>query len=86
MLDLRSNKLSGKIPPEVATLANLTVLFLLENQLTGDIPPELANLTKLTRLFLKGNQLTGCIPAALQYIERHDLFNLGGLPICTGPT
>ena len=84
--DLSENNLLGEVPPELGDLTSLTLLNLRGNQFSGTIPAELANLTKLTRLFLKGNQLTGCIPAALLYIERHDLFNLGGLPICIGPT
>jgi len=36
-----SNGLSGAIPPELASLSNMTLLDLSGNQLNGTIPPEL---------------------------------------------
>ena len=57
--------LTGPIPPELGSLANLTVLNLGSNQLTGPIPPELGSLADLTSLSLSGNELTGPIPPEL---------------------
>ncbi|MYB06354.1 MAG: hypothetical protein F4Y24_08375 [Gemmatimonadetes bacterium] len=57
--------LTGPIPPEISSLANLEWLNLSYNQLTGPIPSELGNLAKLTRLDLRDNQLTGAIPTEL---------------------
>ena len=64
-LDLSENRLSGRIPPELGSLANLELLSLYGNQLSGEIPPELGNLTNLESLWLRGNQLSGCAPASL---------------------
>ena len=82
-LDLRENRLSGSIPPELGDLANLQWLDLRENRLSGLIPPELGRLTKLTWLNLRGNQLSGSIPSelgALANLEALGLFfnQLGG--------
>ena len=62
---LRSNELSGSIPPQLGTLSNLTSLLLDDNRLSGSIPPELGSLSKLTALNLAINRLTGSIPAEL---------------------
>ena len=64
-LDLRYNRLSGKIPPELGNLINLTWLSLSQNQLSGEIPTELGNLSNLTVLDLRGDGLSGKIPAEL---------------------
>ena len=65
MLDLGGNQLSGEIPPELASLANLTALNLRGNRLSGEIPPQLAGLANLSVLDLGGNQLSGEIPTQL---------------------
>ena len=64
-LDLNGNQLSGTIPTQLGTLANLEGLLLTRNQLTGTIPAELASLTRSEILALGGNQLTGTIPTWL---------------------
>ncbi len=46
-----------ELPPEIASLAQLTTLDLCFNQLTS-LPPEIASLAQLTELYLQGNQLT----------------------------
>ena len=81
-LNLSQNRLSGEIPPELGSLANLEGLSLIWNQLSGEIPSELGNLASLKGLFLYGNELRGCIPGALQ--DRLDMLisDLGGLPFC----
>lgn len=58
-LVLRSNNLSGALPPELARLTRLRNLSLRFNQLSGPIPPELGQLTGLLGLNLHRNQLTG---------------------------
>ena len=63
---LSNNRLSGEIPPELASLTRLEVLKLTNNQLSGDIPPELGNLHRLLELDLRGNPLGGCIPTSLE--------------------
>ena len=64
-LDLSDNQLTGEIPPELGTLANLESLNLRGNELGGEIPAELGTLANLELLDLSDNQLTGEIPAEL---------------------
>ena len=74
--DYVRNGLSGTIPPELAALANLTLLDLGWNELSGYIPPELGRLANLTRLDLGWNELSGPIPpelGSLPYLWRLDL-------------
>ena len=70
-LDISAEGLTGTIPSELGSLANLVVLSLWGNQLTGEIPTELGSLANLQGLDLWGNQLTGAIPP-----ELGDLSNL----------
>ncbi|WP_133884327.1 COR domain-containing protein [Glycomyces sp. NRRL B-16210] len=46
-----------RLPPELATLTNLSRLYLSDNRLTT-LPDSIGNLTQLTRLYVEGNQLT----------------------------
>ena len=64
-LSLEDGGLTGEIPKELGSLANLQELYLYSNQLTGEIPTELGNLANLRWLFLRNNQLTGGIPKEL---------------------
>ena len=60
-----SNYLSGEIPSELGSLADLEVLDLRGNDLTGEIPSELGSLAGLEVLYLDRNDLTGEIPPEL---------------------
>ena len=62
---LWGNELTGTIPAELGSLANLVQLQLWENQLTGTIPSQLGSLATLEVLALDDNQLTGAIPSEL---------------------
>ena len=62
---LRSNQLSGPIPPELGNLSELTWVSLGNNRISGPIPPELDNLDELKSLDLSSNDLTGGIPPEL---------------------
>ena len=64
-LDLWSRGLTGRIPPLLGSVPNLTRLGLSGNDLRGPIPPELGLLVSLSYLDLSGNRLTGEIPPAL---------------------
>ena len=64
-LVLPENNLSGEIPPELGSLAQLEVLHLPDNQLSGKIPQEIGDLANLKRLWLSRNELTGEIPPEL---------------------
>ena len=77
-INLRSNGLSGRIPPEIGRFPRLRFLRLQENRLTGPIPPELGALTELGQLFLDGNDLRGEIPPELGHLAR-----LGALSLAT---
>ena len=83
-LILRSNNLTGALPPELARLTRLRVLSLRFNQLSGPIPPELGQLTGLISLNLHRNQLTGPIPPELGQLNNLDLLHLDENQL-TGP-
>ena len=74
-LDLRSNSLSGAVPPEIGGLINLSHLHLGFNQLTGTLPPELGNLTRLEFLDLSYNRLWGELPSSMTALTWLTLFN-----------
>ena len=54
-LDLHGNSLTGTIPSEIASLANLSTIDLHGNQLGGTIPLEIGNMASLTFLDLSYN-------------------------------
>ena len=64
-INLYNNALSGAIPPEVGSLANMWFLGLGSNALTGLIPSALGNLADLEQLRLGVNRLSGAIPPEL---------------------
>ena len=77
-LDLPENRLSGKIPAELANLAALTHLRLSGNELSGSIPSELGNLPNLGFLVLSGNELSGSIPSELGHLTNLTWLALAG--------
>ena len=60
-VDLHDNQLTGTIPSELNSLAELVKLDLGVNSLSGTIP-DLSSLDSLETLFLDGNNLSGEIP------------------------
>ena len=70
--------LTGNVPAELGSLANLRALNLSDNELTGAIPAELGRLANLQSLDLSGNQLTGGVPAELGNIPNLHFLYLGG--------
>ena len=76
--------LTGPIPPELGSLADLTSLSLGGNQLSGPIPPELGSLANLTGLNLEFNELTGPIPPELGKLVNLRWLGLGKNNL-TGP-
>ena len=77
-LYLSDNQLTGEVPTELGSLANLESLSLWGNQLTGEIPTELGNLSNLEQLWLWGNQLTGPIPTELGNLANLQSLSLWG--------
>ncbi|PIN24338.1 Serine/threonine protein kinase [Handroanthus impetiginosus] len=73
VLSLRSNRLSGSIPPDFSQLKLLRSVYLQHNEFSGAFPPSLTELTRLTRLDLSSNNFTGPIP-----------FSVGNLTLLTG--
>ena len=83
-IDLDSNNLTGEIPEELGSLANLEKLALERNALTGEIPVELGSLAHLWSLDLSGNALTGEIPVELGKLARLQSLDLSGNKLTGG--
>lgn len=64
------SSLSGRIPPEISQLDQLTTLNLSYNALIGPIPPELGRLANLELLSLGHNALSGPIPPELGLLDK----------------
>ncbi|CAN8301396.1 unnamed protein product [Cochlearia groenlandica] len=60
-LSLRSNLLSGNLPPDIASLASLHYIYLQHNNFSGEFPSFIS--TQLNILDLSFNSFTGKIPA-----------------------
>lgn len=69
-LDLSSNQLFGKIPPEIGFLINLHTLQINRNQLNGSIPQEIGQLKSLLVLSLKENRLSGPLPMSIGNLSK----------------
>ncbi|XP_028755451.1 probable leucine-rich repeat receptor-like serine/threonine-protein kinase At3g14840 isoform X2 [Neltuma alba] len=61
-ISLLGNRLTGKIPVELAKITTLQRLVLEFNQFSGNLPPELGNLLQIEGLVLTSNNFTGDIP------------------------
>ena len=72
------NRLTERIPPEIAQLDDLEVLNLAFNSLTGPIPEELAGLRNLTVLDIEQNDLSGPIPPGLTGLSGLEVLSLAG--------
>ena len=77
-LRLSDKGLTGEIPSELGSLANLEELYLWGNELTGTIPAELGSLANLKELSLTRNQLAGEIPPELGSLTSLEILALGG--------
>uniref|UniRef100_A0A6N2LHA4 Uncharacterized protein n=1 Tax=Salix viminalis TaxID=40686 RepID=A0A6N2LHA4_SALVM len=76
ILDLSSNKFTGKIPESLGKLKSLIQLNLSHNSLIGYIQPSLGNLTNLESLDLSSNMLAGRIPQQLVDLTFLQVLNL----------
>ncbi|XXG56017.1 hypothetical protein AAC387_Pa03g3549 [Persea americana] len=70
ILSLRSNRLSGVLPPDFSNLMLLHSLFLQNNLFSGGFPESLTGLTRLTRLDISSNRFTGEIPSSVGNLTR----------------
>eukprot|EP00934_Nitzschia_sp_Nitz4_P009292 Nitzschia sp. Nitz4//scaffold76_size158648//141429//149315//NITZ4_002570-RA/size158648-processed-gene-0.274-mRNA-1//-1//CDS//3329557917//9282//frame0 len=61
-VDVRFNKIAGKVPTEIGSLTNLESLILSENEFSGTMP-SFSKLRKLTTLRVSNNALTGTVPS-----------------------
>jgi len=75
-LDLSHENLTGRIPTELSSLANVTRLDLSGNNLTGPIPSQLGHLSSLTALGLSDNGLSGPIPPELESLAELTMLDL----------
>ncbi|KAI8556389.1 hypothetical protein RHMOL_Rhmol05G0249100 [Rhododendron molle] len=88
-IDLSSNRLSGKIPDQVWSLAGLHSLNLSRNTLTGKIVQEIGQMEMLESLDLSTNRLSGEIPGSLAHLNFLSVLNLssnnlsGKIPLST---
>lgn len=74
VLSLRSNRLSGSLPSDVALLPSLQAIFLQHNELSGDLPSFFS--PSLNTLDLSYNSFTGKIPPGLQDLMQLSILNL----------
>lgn len=74
-LDLHNNQLSGTIPPELGSLANLQLLYLGSNVLEGEVPASVTNLTNLYDDYgadISYNKLWASNPSVVTFLNTKD--------------
>ncbi|GKV30347.1 hypothetical protein SLEP1_g39164 [Rubroshorea leprosula] len=76
IIDLSSNKLTGKIPVQISVLLELLQLNLSRNQLTGWIPSNIGQMRQLESLDLSQNQLSGHLPWSMSQLNFLSTLNL----------
>lgn len=64
-LKLGHNKLSGRIPRELADLSNLAHVLLNNNEFIGELHADLGKLTSVDLLSVQNNRLSGKVPEDL---------------------
>uniref|UniRef100_A0A7N0T7D3 Protein kinase domain-containing protein n=1 Tax=Kalanchoe fedtschenkoi TaxID=63787 RepID=A0A7N0T7D3_KALFE len=74
VLSLRSNFLSGTIPPDVVSLPAINFIYFQNNKFSGSIPTTLSQ--ALNVLDLSFNSLTGSIPATVQNLTQLIMLSL----------
>ncbi|KAL7182038.1 hypothetical protein ACSBR1_040871 [Camellia fascicularis] len=77
VIDFSNNQLSGKIPPCLGQLDQLSVLDLTNNSLYGEVPSSLGSLQSLTSLHLRNNKFHGKLPLSLQNLTSLFIIDLG---------
>ncbi|KAL4594970.1 hypothetical protein ACB092_12G057600 [Castanea dentata] len=74
IINLASNKLTGKVPSEISSLLELVVLNISRNKLIGEIPQMIGQLKQLQSLDMSRNQFSNEIPSSMS--ELHFLSDL----------
>ena len=69
IINLSSNKLSGKLPCEISGLLELVVLNVSRNNLIGEIPQMIGQLKQLESLDLSRNQFSDEIPFSMSNLN-----------------
>jgi Leucine-rich repeat (LRR) protein len=87
-IDLHANNLTGSLPADLGSFANLTAFSVFDNRLAGSLP-QIGSLTRLENFTASLNQFSGTIPpiaglAGLRYfiVDRNQL--TGSLPDLAG--
>ncbi|KAK4487197.1 hypothetical protein RD792_006516 [Penstemon davidsonii] len=75
-IDLSRNNLSGEIPKEITSLAELRSLNLSQNHFTGLIPYGIGDMKQLESLDLSRNSLSGEIPNSITVLSSLNYMNL----------
>ncbi|XP_065851934.1 putative receptor-like protein kinase At3g47110 [Euphorbia lathyris] len=70
LLNLKSLKLTGSIPPSIANLTYLTGINFINNSFSGQLPQHLGRLLRLQHLNLTYNSFTGKIPTNLTHCKQ----------------
>ncbi|KAI3474438.1 hypothetical protein Pfo_029299 [Paulownia fortunei] len=78
ILDLKSQKLVGSLPPSIGNLTFLTGINLRNNGFQGGIPQEIGLLSRLKHLNLTYNMLAGFIPSNLSHCTELTILALEG--------
>ncbi|XP_010453493.1 PREDICTED: probable inactive receptor kinase At5g58300 [Camelina sativa] len=68
ILSLRSNLLSGNLPPDIHSLPSLDYIYLQHNNFSGEVPPFVS--PQLNILDLSFNSFTGKIPETFQKLKQ----------------
>lgn len=74
VLSLRSNRLTGSLPADVASLPSLRSIYLQHNELSGGLPSSFS--PNLSVIDFSYNSFTGEVPASLQNLTQLTVLNL----------
>jgi hypothetical protein len=80
-LSLRSNALSGTVPPALGHLVGLVDLNARRNRISGTLPEELSTLARMQHLSLYTNRVSGTIGAWIGALQRLGNGAEGGLDL-----
>ncbi|KAI4324546.1 hypothetical protein MLD38_030026 [Melastoma candidum] len=82
ILSLRSNRLSGNLPPDIFSIPSIRIINIQRNNLSGEMPQLIS--TRVTVIDLSYNNFSGRIPPAFANLDRLTMLNLQNNTL-TGP-